>query len=320
MFIVTGGAGFIGSNVVKGLNARGQDDILIVDNLGSSMKFKNLNSLRYRDFLHKDDFLTRLESGEYGHERIEGIFHNGACSATTESDGNYMMRNNYEYSKTLLHFALDRKIPFIYASSASVYGNGENGFCETEECEKALNVYAFSKLQFDRYVRRILPQATSQIVGLRYFNVFGPNEVHKGRMASTLFHFFNQISESGVARLFGEYGGYGAGEQRRDFIYVKDVVNVNLFFADNPLISGIFNCGTGHARSFNDVVHAVAKACNKGTIEYIPFPDDLKGKYQSYTQADAEKLLRAGYCDGFTSLEAAAAEYMDYLKQQGGLL
>ncbi len=315
MIIVTGGAGFIGSNVVSGLNEQGQDDILIVDNLGSSLKYRNLNPLRYRDFLHKHDFLSALQAGNFDAERIEAIFHNGACSATTEADGNYMMKNNYEYSKMLLHFALRRKIPFIYASSASVYGNGCNGFREEAACENALNVYAFSKLQFDRYVRRQLPEAESQVVGLRYFNVFGPQEAHKGRMASTMYHFYNQISDSGVAKLFGGYDGYGDGEQTRDFIYVKDVVKVNLFFQENPDISGIFNCGTGKARPFNAVVNAIIEHKRQGRIEYIPFPDDLKGKYQSYTQADTAKLLAAGYQGGFTPLETAVKEYCRSLDQ-----
>lgn len=320
MIIVTGGAGFIGSNLVKGLNEQGRDDVVIVDNLGTSLKFRNMNPLRYRDFLHKTDFLQRLQRGEYGHERIDAIFHNGACSATTEPDGNYMMQNNYEYSKVLLHFALDRKIPFIYASSASVYGNGDNGFREEDGCESALNVYAFSKLQFDRYVRQQLPHAKSQIVGLRYYNVFGPQEVHKGRMASTMYHFYNQLTETGVAKLFGGYNGYGNGEQTRDFIYVNDVVKVNLFFWQNAEKSGIFNCGTGNARPFNDVINAIIAHKGQGRIEYVPFPDDLKGKYQSYTQADNNKLIEAGYGDGFMELENAVEDYCLCLDKSGGYL
>lgn len=320
MIIVTGGAGFIGSNLVKGLNDLGKEDILVVDNLGTSLKFRNLNPLRYRDFLHKQEFLRRLQDGEYAHERIEAIFHNGACSATTEPDGNYMMENNYEYSKTLLHFALDRKIPFIYASSASVYGNGDNGFREVPECEGALNVYAFSKLQFDRYMRLQLPKAASQVVGLRYYNVFGPQEVHKGRMASTMYHFYNQLKSGGVAKLFGSYDGYGDGEQTRDFIHVKDVIKVNLFFQQHPELSGIFNCGTGKARQFNDVVRAIIAHQGQGRIEYIPFPDDLKGKYQSYTEADVSSLLAAGYDGGFTELEEAVADYCRCLDKTGGYL
>ncbi len=320
MIIVTGGAGFIGSNIVRGLNEQGREDIVIVDNLGTSLKFRNMNPLRYADFLHKHDFLRRLQAGEYAQEKIEAIFHNGACSATTESDGNYMMDNNYEYSKVLLQFALEKKIPFIYASSASVYGNGENGFRESDECENALNVYAFSKLQFDRYVRSLLPYAQSQIVGLRYYNVFGPQEMHKGRMASTMYHFYNQLTATGTAKLFGAYDGYGDGAQRRDFIYVKDVVKVNLFFLKNADRSGIFNCGTGAARPFNDVVHAIIAHKQEGRIEYVPFPDDLKGKYQSFTQADVSKLIAAGYREPFSGLEEAIGEYCRCLDLQGGYL
>lgn len=321
MIIVTGGAGFIGSNLVKGLNEQGKNDVLVVDNLGNGLKFRNLNALFYRDFFHKNDFLLRLQAGEFDNERIEAIFHNGACSATTELDGNYLLKNNYEYSKTLLHFAVRRKIPFIYASSASVYGNGMNGFSEEPACESALNAYAFSKLQFDRYVRTVLPKADSQIVGLRYFNVFGPQEVHKGRMASTMFHFYHQLSAAGgVAKLFGAYDGYGDGQQKRDFIYVKDVVKVNLFFLANGNKSGIFNCGTGQARPFNDVVKTIIAYKKSGRIEYVPFPEDLKGKYQSYTQSDKTRLLQSGYQNGFASLEDAVTDYCRCLDVSEGYL
>lgn len=295
MIIVTGGAGFIGSNLVKGLNDRGLRDILVVDDLSQGEKFKNLLALDIRDYLDKDDFMAALIAGKYDREAIEAVFHDGACSDTMEYNGKYMLDTNYTYSKELLHFCQRRRSPFIYASSASVYGNGVNGFRESPECEWALNVYAFSKLQFDRYVRRILPTADAQIVGLRYFNVYGPQENHKARMASVAYHFFHQLADSGVVRLFKGTDGYGDGEQRRDFVYVKDIVDVNLFFYDNPANNGIFNCGTGKANTFNAVAKAMIKANGGGKIEYIEFPATLKGKYQNFTEADLAQLKAAGY-------------------------
>lgn len=319
MIVVTGGAGFIGSNLVKGLNARGRDDILVVDDLHQGDKFKNLLALDIKDYIDKDDFLAALVAGKYDSEAVEAVFHDGACSDTMEYNGKYMMDTNYIYSKELLHFCQRRRIPFIYASSASVYGGGENGFSEKPACEWALNVYAFSKLQFDRYVRRILPEATAQIVGLRYFNVYGPQENHKGRMASVAFHFFHQLKKDGVVRLFKGTEGYCDGEQRRDFVYVKDVVDVNLFFYDNPAKSGIFNCGTGRANTFNAVAKAAVKALGGGKIEYIDFPETLKGKYQNFTEADLTHLKAAGYDKPFTELDAAVADYYRYLEAGGYL-
>jgi ADP-L-glycero-D-manno-heptose 6-epimerase len=319
MIIVTGGAGFIGSNLVKGLNDRGRSDILVVDDLSQGDKFKNLLALDIIDYLDKDAFLTALITGKYAGETVEAVFHDGACSDTMEHDGKYMMDTNYAYSKELLHFCQRRRIPFIYASSASVYGNGENGFRESPECEWALNVYAFSKLQFDRYVRRIMPAAAAQIVGLRYFNVYGPQENHKGRMASVACHFFHQLAEGGVMRLFKGTDGYGDGEQRRDFVYVKDVVDVNLYFYDNPAKSGIFNCGTGQANTFNAVAKAMIKANGGGRIEYVEFPAALKGKYQNFTEADLARLRDAGYARPFTALDVAVADYYRYLKSGGYL-
>ena len=319
MIVVTGGAGFIGSNLVKGLNARGHEDILVVDDLSQGEKFKNLLALDIKDYIDKDDFLAALIAGKYDSEAVEAVFHDGACSDTMEYNGKYMMDTNYVYSKELLHFCQRRCIPFIYASSASVYGGGENGFRETPACEWALNVYAFSKLQFDRYVRRVLPDATAQIVGLRYFNVYGPQENHKGRMASVAYHFFHQLKKDGVVRLFKGTDGYGDGEQRRDFVYVKDVVDVNLFFYDNPAKNGIFNCGTGRANTFNAVAKAAIKAVGGGKIEYIDFPETLKGKYQNFTEADLTLLKEAGYGKPFTDPEAAVADYYRYLAAGGYL-
>lgn len=319
MIIVTGGAGFIGSNLVKGLNDRGKSDILVVDDLSHGDKFKNLLALDFADYIDKDDFIKAVADGKYDSAGIEAIFHNGACSDTMEYNGKYMMGVNFEYSKVLLDFCLRQRIPFIYASSASVYGNGLNGFSESPECEWALNVYAFSKLLFDRYVRRIMPKAETQIVGLRYYNVFGPQENHKGKMASVAYHFFHQLEKDGTMRLFRGTEGYADGGQKRDFVYVKDVVDVNLFFGDNPEKSGIFNCGTGQANTFNAVAQAMIKANGGGRIEYIDFPETLKGKYQNFTEADLADLLAVGYDKPFTELETAVADYYGYLKNGGYL-
>lgn len=320
MIIVTGGAGFIGSNLVKGLNDRSLNDILIVDNLTRGEKCKNLNALKFNEYIDKHDFIRQIELGSTSWGKIDAVFHDGACSNTMEYNGKYMLENNYEYSKKLLHYCLEHKIPYIYASSASVYGNGDNGFIEEDKCENVLNVYAFSKLIFDRYVRRVLPHAKSQIVGLRYFNVFGPQETHKERMASVAYHFYNQIMKDGTVRLFKGIDGYADGEQKRDFIYVKDVVNVNMYFLDNPNKSGIFNCGTGKARTFNDIAKALFKVCETGKIEYVDFPEVLKGKYQSFTQADVTKLSEVGYQGGFTEIESAIEDYCYYLKKNNGYL
>ena len=313
MIVVTGAAGFIGSNIVKALNDRGRSDVLVVDDLSDGKKMFNLADCEIMDYLDKDIFIEAIAKGKFD-GKIEVIFHEGACSATTEWDGRFMMNNNYEYSKTLLHFCLQNNTQYIYASSASVYG-GSSEFVENREVEKPLNAYAYSKFLFDQYVRR-LGQSSCQVVGLRYFNVYGPREQHKGGMASVAFHFNNQISENDVCRLFEGYDGYENGGQERDFIFVDDVVKVNLWLWDNPQISDIFNCGTGNCQSFNDVARAVINYHNKGTIEYIPFPDSLKGAYQSYTQADISRLREAGYDEPFKTVEQAVPIYMDWLGQQ----
>ena len=318
MIIVTGGAGFIGSNLVYELNQRGETQILIVDNLTNAAKFKNLVGLKAVDYMDKQDFLEKVQTGKFNSANVRAIFHQGACSDTMEYNGKYMLQNNFEYSKQLLHFALNKKIQFIYASSASTYGNGLKGFKETPECEHALNVYAFSKLFFDRYVQQLQGVSNRQIVGLKYFNVYGPQENHKGRMASVAYQFYNQLQAGDTLKLFEGVDGYANGEQRRDFIYVKDVAKVNLFFLDNPQVSGIFNCGTGKAQSFNDVAKAVIKHLGRGKIEYIPFPEVLKGKYQSFTQADASKLLAAGYTGGFSDVATGVEEYCQILDQTEG--
>lgn len=318
MIIVTGGAGFIGSNLVKGLNEQGFRDILLVDNLGHSEKFKNLIGLQFSDYIHKTDFLLKLKEGFYDKMSIEAVFHEGACSDTMEYDCNYMMSNNYEYSKELLHFCLNRRIPFLYASSASTYGSGSQGFTEGDVCEGALNIYAFSKLAFDRYVRQIMPKATSQVVGLKYFNVFGPQEHHKGKMASIVYQLYKQLQEHDKVRLFKGIDGYENGEQKRDFVYVKDLVKVNLAFFQQKLPSGIYNCGTGQARSFNDVAKTLIELKQSGEVEYVDFPEVLRGKYQSFTQADLTHLLQAGYTGGFMSLEEAVTDYVQLLQESDG--
>ena len=248
MIIVTGGAGFIGSNLVHALNQRGHKDILIVDDLKDGENYKNLRGLHFIDYQQKDDFLHLIEENDFDGTDIDAIFHEGACSDTMEYDVNYMMKVNYSYSKALLHFAMGARIPFFYASSASTYGGGKHGFTEGDRCEDALNPYAFSKLAFDRYVRQVIPEARSPIVGLKYFNVYGPQEHHKGKMASIFYQLYHQIMETGEARLFRGTDGLADGEQRRDFVYVGDVVRVNLHFFENGGESGVYNCGTGIAR------------------------------------------------------------------------
>src|SRR5688572_10608831 len=256
--IVTGAAGFIGSNLVRALNERGERDIIAVDNLARADKVANLRDLELADFVDKRDFLRRLESGTYD-GKVAAVLHQGACSDTMESDGRYMMENNYEYSMTLLRWCRARSVRLIYASSASVYGSGRD-FREARECEAPLNVYGYSKFLFDQVVRRELPRMNLQLAGFRYFNVYGPREAHKGRMASVAFHFYNQYLANARVRLFEGSAGYGPGEQIRDFVSVDDAVQVNLHFLDNPKASGIFNVGTGRAQSFNDVAVATVNA------------------------------------------------------------
>ena len=312
MYIVTGGAGFIGNNLVRALIDRGHEDIVVVDDLEDGHKCINLADVGIADYLDKDDFLDRLGADAAFASSIKAIFHEGACSATTEWNGRYMMKNNYAYSQTLLHHCLEHKTPYIYASSAAVYG-GSKEFIEDPLFESPLNVYGYSKLQFDRYVRRIAVGAESQVVGLRYFNVYGPHEQHKGSMASVAFHFNNQILDDGEARLFAGSGGYCDGGQLRDFVYVDDVCNVNLWFLDNPAVSGIFNTGSGRAQSFNDVANAVIRWHGKGKIQYVPFPDHLKGAYQSFTQADLSHLRKMGCDVEFRPVEEGVKAYLDQL-------
>jgi ADP-L-glycero-D-manno-heptose 6-epimerase len=324
--VVTGACGFIGANLVKALNERGIGNIIAVDNLERADKFKNLVDCEIADYLDKRDFLQYVEEG-YFDNAIEAVFHEGACSDTMETDGRYMMANNYRYSLSLLDFCLDQEIPLLYASSASVYGGGRV-FKEDRSFEAPLNVYGYSKFLFDQVVRRRLPEANSQVVGFRYFNVYGPREQHKGRMASVAFHHFNQYRDSGKVKLFEGCDGYGNGEQSRDFVFVEDVVNVNLHFLDNPDSSGIFNLGTGRAQPFNDIAIATVNTCRalegkpalslaemvaQGIVEYVDFPEALKGKYQSYTEADISALRAAGYRADFATVEQGVAKYVRHL-------
>jgi len=315
MYIVTGGAGFIGSNIIHALNKRGIDDILVVDDLTDGKKCRNLSDLNIADYMDMHDFLDAIKSDTLG-INVTAIFHEGACSATTEWNGKFVMDVNYQYSKAVLHYCLDRKIPFSYASSASVYGAGPV-FKEDRSQETPLNMYAFSKFQFDQYLRRLLPTIESQVCGFRYFNVYGPREQHKGTMASVAFHLRNQILAGENPKLFGEYDGYEAGGQSRDFIYVEDLVNTKLWFLDNPEQSGIFNLGTGKAEPFRTIAETVIQYYGKGEIEYIDFPEHLKGVYQSFTEADISHLRSVGYQGNFRGLAQGVTDYLTWMEQHG---
>ncbi len=317
MIIVTGGAGFIGSNLIKLLNQAGHTNIVAVDDLTDGTKFANLVDLDIADYLDKDEFLARVVAGDPFEEwdEIEAIFHQGACSATTEWNGKFVMEVNYDYSKALLHFCIARGIPFIYASSAATYGGRNDNFIEDRRFEQPLNVYGYSKFLFDEYVRRLLPTTNSQIVGLKYFNVYGPREQHKGSMASVAFHLNNQMKAGQNPKLFEGCDGFGNGGQTRDFVYVEDVCKVNIWFWKNAGKSGIYNCGTGRAEPFLNVAEAVVKHHGRGQVEFIPFPDHLKGRYQSYTQADLTKLRATGCDVQFRSVAEGVAEYMEWLNK-----
>ena len=329
--IVTGAAGFIGSNLVKALNDRGITDIIAVDNLKQADKFKNLVDCDIADYMSKEDFIEQLNAGLFDGD-VAAILHQGACSDTMETDGRYMMQNNYQYSVDILNFCQDEEIPFLYASSASVYGMGPK-FIESREYESPLNVYAYSKFLFDQIIRRRWDERTAQIVGMRYFNVYGSREQHKGRMASVAYHFFNQYRVEGYVKLFEGIEGYANGAQLRDFVSIEDVVKVNMHFLDNPEQSGIFNLGTGKAQSFNDVAVAAINALrsSKGEskltleqmhsqqlIRYITFPEQLKGKYQSFTQADISALRKVGYSQSFYNVDEGTTRYVNYLLKKAG--
>jgi ADP-L-glycero-D-manno-heptose 6-epimerase len=326
--VVTGAAGMIGSNLVHGLNAIGIDDVIAVDDLTDGPKYRNLLGAKLSDYFDKNEFYKRFAKGEFG--TVDTVFHEGACSDTMEHDGRFMMETNYRCSKELLDACQARGTRLLYASSAATYG-GSASFREEPEFERPLNVYGYSKLLFDNVVRRMLPTSTSQVAGFRYFNVYGPREQHKGRMASVAFHHFNQFRDTGKVKLFGEYGGYGPGLQSRDFVFVDDVVAVNLWFLQHPDRSGIFNLGTGRAQPFNDVAVGVVNAARaskgepplalnelvaKGLIEYIPFPDALVGKYQSFTEADLGMLRTTGCNHTFADVATGVKSYMTWLSAQ----
>lgn len=323
--VVTGAAGFIGSNLVKALNLRGDTDIIAVDDLTDGPKYRNLVDCDIADYLDKDDFLARLKAGDYT-GKLRAILHQGACSDTMEHNGKYMMANNYQYTLDLFDWCQDHGVPLLYASSAAVYGAGRV-FSESREHEAPLNVYGYSKFLFDQVVRRRFDQRRAQVVGFRYFNVYGPREQHKGRMASVAFHHFNQYLQTGKVKLFEGYDGYPNGGQMRDFVSVEDVVKVNLHFLDHPESSGIFNLGSGRAQPFNDVAVAALNACRQhqgqaalslaelveqGVLEYIDFPDALKGKYQSFTEANISALRAAGYAQPMLSVEEGVARYAQW--------
>ena len=327
--VVTGAAGMIGSNLVHGLNAIGIDDVIAVDDLTDGPKYRNLLGARLADYFDKDEFYGRFARGELG--RIDAVLHQGACSDTMEHNGRFMLDNNYRCSKTLLDACQAQGTRLLYASSAATYG-GSSSFREEPAFEQPLNVYGYSKLLFDNVVRRMLPGATAQVAGFRYFNVYGPREQHKGRMASVAFHHQQQWRETGKVRLFGPYGGYGAGEQARDFVAVDDVVAVNLWFLEHPEASGIFNLGSGRAQPFNDVAVATVNAARtlkgeaalplneliaRGLVEYIPFPDALVGKYQCFTQADLSGLRGTGCDHAFADVATGAQRYVNWLAAQG---
>jgi ADP-L-glycero-D-manno-heptose 6-epimerase len=327
--VVTGAAGMIGSNLVLGLNALGIDDVIAVDNLTRGEKFKNLVGSRVADYFDKTEFYARFTRGEFG--RVDAVFHEGACSDTMEHDGRYMLDTNYRASKDLLDACLAQGTRLLYASSAATYG-GSAAFTEEPANERPLNVYGYSKLLFDQVVRRHLPRAGTQIAGFRYFNVYGPREQHKGRMASVAFHQFHQFREHGSVKLFGDYGGYAAGRQERDFVSVEDVVAVNLWFLQHPQARGIFNLGSGRAQPFNDVAYATVNACRaleghaplslaelaaQGLVQYIPFPEALVGKYQCHTEADLT-ALRATGCDlPFVDVATGVSRYVGWLAHAG---
>jgi ADP-L-glycero-D-manno-heptose 6-epimerase len=325
--VVTGAAGMIGSNLVHGLNAAGIDQIIAVDDLKDGSKYRNLLGARIADYFDRGEFYQRFARGDFG--ALDAVLHQGACSDTMEHDGQYMLAQNYRCTKDLLDAAQAQRVRLLYASSAATYG-GSDTFTEEPAFEQPLNVYGWSKLLTDQVVRRMLPAATTQVVGLRYFNVYGPREQHKGRMASVAFHHYRQFKADRRVRLFGEYGGYGAGQQSRDFIHVDDIVAVNLWLLAHAEVSGIFNLGTGRAQPFNDVALATVNGCRalageasltldqmveQALVEYIEFPAALVGRYQCFTQADMRGLRGAGCDHVFADVASGVQRYVRWLAQ-----
>ena len=312
MVIVTGGAGFIGSNLARMLEHQTNEDIIIVDDLSHGKKFSNISDIKICDYLDRVEFLKSINKNDNFLKNIKCVFHQGACTDTTEWDGNYMMNNNYTFSKILLEACLQTNARFIYASSAAVYGSSDK-FNEHENNESPLNVYGYSKLLFDQYVRNMSLSKNNQVVGLRYFNVYGPGEEHKGKMASVVYHFNQQILDHGIANLFKGSHGFEDGEQLRDFIFVKDIAEVNLWFYQNSQISGIFNLGTGISNSFNQIAREIINWHGKGEINYIDFPENLKGTYQAETKADIGNLRKIGYSKKFTDIHNGIKQYLNSL-------
>ena len=322
MIIVTGGSGFIGSVIIWELNNRAINDILVVDQLGCDQKWKNLRNLKFTDYLERDVFLEMVRQNAIC-KPIEAVFHMGACSSTTETNASYLLKNNYEYTKILAQWAVDSNIRFVYASSAATYGNGSNGFDdehETIDSLQPLNMYGYSKQLFDSWAKRA--GMLDKIVGLKYFNVFGPNEYHKADMRSFCLKAFEQIVATGKVELFKSHDkNYADGEYLRDFIYVKDVVDMTLFFMDNPQANGLFNIGTGKAQKWNDLAKAVFAAMDKkADIKYIKMPKSIRNQYQYFTEANVNKLLKAGYNKQATSLKDSIADYVqNYLQKESYL-
>ena len=307
MIILTGGAGFVGSNILAALNAKGVTDVLVVDRRGDD--FRNLRDLQFSDFMQPDEFARAIGRKSLP-DRIEAIFHQGACADTTCIDGRYMIENNFTFSKLILHFALSSRVPLVYASSAAVYGSS-SAFAPTRENERPLNLYGLSKLAFDNHVRSLIAKSQSTVAGLRYFNVYGPRESHKGKMASMVYQLYRQLKTNGRALMFEGTDGYADGEQRRDFVFVNDIVRVNLALAEGPVRNGVFNVGTGQARSFNDVARILIARLGAGSIDYVPFPESLAGRYQSFTQADLSALRSSGYSESFSTLENGIAQSIE---------
>jgi len=319
MIIVTGGAGFIGSALVAELNARGIDDVLIVDILGCDSRWKNLRRLKFADYIEAEDFYDAVDAGSIDRD-VEAILHMGACSDTTETDCSYLIKNNYECTKLLAEWAKEADFRFIYASSAATYGDGSKEFSDDEsriDELTPLNMYGYSKQLFDLWAQKA--GLLNSIVGLKYFNVFGPNEYHKADMRSFVIKAFEQINKTGRVKLFKSHNPeYKDGFQQRDFLYIKDAVDMTLFFLDNPRLSGIYNIGTGLAETWIDLANAVFEAMNKEpNIDFVDMPEHLKDKYQYFTQADISKLKKAGFNKKTTSLKDAVKDYVqNYLQKE----
>lgn len=312
MIVVTGGAGFIGSAIIWQLNQRGEEKIIIIDELGTDDKWKNLVGLKFSDFMNKDEFIKRVKEENVPFD-ITTVIHMGACSATTEKDADYLMRNNFQYSLELCRYCLPRRARFIYASSAATYGDGSNGYVDDENnlsLLKPLNMYGYSKHLFDLWLKK--NKILDKVAGLKFFNVYGPNEYHKDDMRSVVHKAYEQIRDTGKVKLFkSNHPDYKDGEQKRDFIYIKDAVDMTFFFLDNPDKNGIYNVGTGNARTWNDLVSAIFKAMGKPVnIEYVNMPEGIKNKYQYFTQAELKKINDAGYNKPITCIEDGVDDYV----------